>query len=117
MAAAEKIRAIIIDDEKDAIDLLLELMKDHPEAEVVATADSAGEAYRLILKHEPDLIFLDIQMPRETGMDLAEKLAGLPHPPEIIFVTAYDQYAISAIIEILSWLFIIFLHQRSCVRS
>ncbi len=95
--AAEKIRAIIIDDEQDAIDLLLELMKDHPEAEVVATADSAGEAYRLILKHEPDLIFLDIQMPRETGLDLAEKLADLPRPPAIIFVTAHDQFAISAI--------------------
>ncbi len=95
--AAENVRAIIIDDEKDAIDLLLELLKDHPGTEVVATADNAEEAYRLILAHKPDLVFLDIQMPRETGLELAKRLSDLPERPAVIFVTAYDQFAISAI--------------------
>ncbi len=95
--AFEKIRTILIDDEKDATDLLKGLLADHPGTEVTATADNAEDAFRLIQEHEPDLIFLDIRMPQESGLDLAKKLQDLPHPPAIIFVTAYDQFAISAI--------------------
>ncbi len=93
----ELIRAVIIDDEQDAIDLLKELLKEHREVEVVATAIDSEQGYRAILEHHPDLVFLDIQMPRENGLQLAGRLPDLPDRPAIIFVTAYDQFAISAI--------------------
>ena len=93
----EKIRTIIVDDEKDAVDLLLELLKKYPEVEVVSTACNAEEGYRNILEFHPDLIFLDIRMPRESGLELSVKLTGLPERPAIIFITAYDRVAISAI--------------------
>ena len=93
----EKIKTLLVDDEKNAIRLLQLLLKDYPEIEVVATADNALDAYMVILEEEPDLVFLDIQMPRETGLELSEKLKALPSCPAVIFVTAYDQFAISAI--------------------
>jgi len=95
--ANELIKTVLVDDEKDAIDLLAQLLNDFPEIRVVGTAYDARQAYQLITQKEPDLVFLDIQMPRETGLDLAEKIKDLPKCPAIIFVTAYDQYAISAI--------------------
>ena len=95
--ANEFIKTVLVDDEKDAIDLLAQLLQDFPEIRVVGTAFDSRDAYKLILNEEPDLVFLDIQLPRETGLDLAEKLKDLTQCPAIIFVTAYDQYAISAI--------------------
>lgn len=90
-------KAILVDDETDAIDLLSELLKEYPEIDVVDTVLDTRQAYQAILKHEPDLVFLDIRMPRETGLELSEKLKTLPSSPAVIFVTAYDQFAISAI--------------------
>ena len=90
-------KAILVDDETDAIDLLAELLKEYPEIEVVDTVNDTRKAYRAILENEPDLVFLDIRMPRETGLELSEKLKNLPFPPAVIFITAYDQFAISAI--------------------
>ncbi len=95
--AAKAFKTILIDDEIDAINLLKELLKDYPEIEIVAAVRDAREAYKAILKHEPDLIFLDIRMPRESGLELSEKIMALSSPPAIIFVTAYDQFAVSAI--------------------
>lgn len=93
----ERIRTILVDDEEDAVNLLQQLLNDYPEIEVLAVANNTFDAYSMILEYEPDLVFLDVQMPRETGIDLAGKLKSLTSCPAIIFVTAYEQYAISAI--------------------
>ena len=91
-----KIKTIIVDDEPDAIDLLKNLLKAFPEIDIVTTANNAFSAYKAILEHNPDLLFLDIQMPMESGIELAEKLSNLSVHPAIIFVTAYDKYAVRA---------------------
>ncbi len=93
----ELIKTILVDDEIDAVDLLSQLLKEYPEIRIVGTAYDARSAYKMIIEQEPDLVFLDIQMPPENGLDLAQKISTLPKCPAVIFVTAYDQYAISAI--------------------
>jgi len=86
-------KTILIDDEPLAIAELQSMLKVFPEIEVVASANDAGEAIERINQLAPQLIFLDINMPGKNGFEL---LAELPQAPEVIFVTAYDQYAIKA---------------------
>jgi len=94
----DKITSLIIDDEQDARDALEMLLKTFlPGVEVLAKAESAAEGIREVIKHQPDLIFLDIKMPGKDGFYVAEELEKLGIETTIIFVTAYDQYAISAI--------------------
>ncbi len=93
----KKIKTLLVDDEINAISLLQHLLNDYPDIEIVATADNTFNAFKAIMEEEPDLVFLDIQMPGETGLELSEKLKALPSCPAIIFVTAHDQFAISAI--------------------
>lgn len=90
------VRAILVDDEQNNLDNLLRLLQKHcPGVEVVATASTAGEAEDRIRTQNPELVFLDIQMPGKNGFHL---LKALPYPSfEVIFVTAYDQYGIQAI--------------------
>ena len=89
-------RAIIIDDEAKTRQIILDKLQTHcPQVKIVAEAPSAAEAYDAILAHTPDVIFLDIAMPKESGFDLLRRLPSLNF--EIIFVTGYDQYAIDAI--------------------
>lgn len=92
----ESMKAIIIDDEPNNISNLQLILAAHcPVVKVMATAISAGEGREAILLHQPDLIFLDIQMPGENGFEL---LQSLPRPGfEVIFVTGFDQYGIQAI--------------------
>src|SRR6201985_67506 len=87
------IRAIIIDDERLARNELKKLLLDFPEIEVVAEAANAGEGVEKIENINPDLIFLDIQMPGKTGFDM---LSELDRAPNVIFTTAYDEYALKA---------------------
>src|SRR5215468_3250745 len=87
------IRAIIIDDERLARNELKKLLQDFPEIEVVAEAANANEGIEKIDSLNPDLIFLDIQMPGKTGFDM---LAELDKAPDVIFTTAYDDYALKA---------------------
>lgn len=87
------LKAIIIDDERLARNELKKLLMDYPEIEVVAEATNAGEGIEKIENINPDLIFLDIQMPGKTGFDL---LAELDRAPNVIFTTAYDEYALKA---------------------
>ena len=87
------IRAIIIDDERLARNELRKLLLDFPEIEVVAEAANAGEGIERIENMNPELIFLDIQMPGKTGFDM---LAELDRIPNVIFTTAYDEYALKA---------------------
>jgi len=87
------IRAIIIDDERLARNELKKLLLDFPEIEVIAEAANASEGVEKIDSLNPDLIFLDIQMPGKTGFDM---LAELERAPNVIFTTAYDEYALKA---------------------
>ena len=87
------IRAIIIDDERLARNELKKLLMDFPEIEVIAEAANAAEGVERIDALNPDLIFLDIQMPGKTGFDM---LSELERAPNVIFTTAYDEYALKA---------------------
>jgi two-component system LytT family response regulator len=87
------IRAVIIDDERLARNELKKLLLDFPEIEVIAEAANAAEGVEKIDSLNPDLIFLDIQMPGKTGFDM---LAELERAPNVIFTTAYDEYALKA---------------------
>lgn len=86
-------KAIIIDDERLARQELKNLLAVHKEIEVVAECANAEEAKAKIAEISPDVIFLDIQMPGKTGLELLEEISALP---EVVFVTAYDEYAIRA---------------------
>ncbi|HMH33425.1 MAG TPA: LytTR family transcriptional regulator DNA-binding domain-containing protein [Puia sp.] len=87
------IRAVIIDDERLARNELKKLLLEFPEIEVIAEAANAAEGIEKIDSLNPDLIFLDIQMPGKTGFDM---LAELDKAPDVIFTTAYDDYALKA---------------------
>ena len=86
-------KAIIIDDERLARTELRKLLQEFPEIEVVDEAANVDEGISKIENYNPDLIFLDIQMPGKTGFDL---LAELDRAPQVIFTTAYDEYALKA---------------------
>ncbi len=90
------IKTIIIDDEQNNIaNLSLILQKHCPQVEVLATALNADDGENIILQHQPDLVFLDIQMPNKNGFDLLKSLKTFTF--DVIFVTAYDQYGIQAV--------------------
>jgi len=89
----KKIRAIIIEDEKLARDLIKEYMQDIDNIELVGESPDGFSGLKAISELKPDLIFLDIQMPKISGFEMLELIEVLPH---IIFTTAYDQYAIKA---------------------
>jgi len=95
--ATATLTTVVVDDEKLACDELSYLLRDFPEVEVIATGSNGFEAMELIRKMEPDLVFMDVNMPGLDGMgvvrQLREKGVEVPH---IIFVTAYDQYAVEA---------------------
>jgi len=95
--ATASLSTIVVDDEQLACDELSYLLQDFPEVDIVATGSNGLEALELIRKMEPDLVFLDVNMPGLDGMgvvrQLREKGVELPH---VIFVTAYDQYAVEA---------------------
>lgn len=86
-------KAIIIDDERLARTELRKLLQEFPEVEVVDEAANADEGLSKIENYNPDLIFLDIQMPGKTGFDM---LSELDRAPQVIFTTAYDEYALKA---------------------
>ena len=89
------IKALIVDDEPLARDRIREMLKEHPEVEVIGEARNGQEAVDFVANHNPDLVFLDIQMPDLDGFDVLQKLDAA-QLPLIIFVTAYDQYALRA---------------------
>jgi two-component system LytT family response regulator len=93
MASEAKIRTIIVDDEELARKMLLELLAAHPEIEVVAECANGFEAVKAVTELKPDLLFLDIQMPKLDGFEVLE-LIGTDRA--VVFVTAYDEYALRA---------------------
>jgi two-component system LytT family response regulator len=89
----KKLRTIIIEDEEPARAILKHYLKEIEEIEIVAECHDGFSGLKSISDHKPDLIFLDIQMPKLTGFEMLEVIE---ERPEIIFTTAYDQYAIKA---------------------
>jgi len=97
-----RVRAILADDER----LMREQLRSRltevwPDLDIIAEAKNGLEAVELVREHRPDLVFLDIRMPGLTGVDAARQIAQLPEDdswlvPEIVFITAYDQYAVEA---------------------
>ena len=90
------IKALIVEDKIGSIELLKWLLKEHcPEIKQVATAMSVKEAIPLISSFQPDIVFLDIQMPNQSGFDLLNAIDNWNF--EVIFTTAYNEFAIQAI--------------------
>jgi two-component system, LytTR family, response regulator len=91
------LRAVIVDDEELARGFLREMLAPHPEIEIAAECANGFEAVKVIGETAPDLLFLDVQMPKLDGFEVLDLIAsGNPNPPVVIFVTAYDQYAMRA---------------------
>src|SRR5690606_35010474 len=86
-------RALIVDDERLARKELINLLSHHENVEIVGEAINVEDAKEKITSLNPDVVFLDIQMPEKTGFDLLEEL---DHVPTVIFTTAYDEYALKA---------------------
>ena len=86
-------RALLIDDERLARAELRRLLKNHSEVEIVGEAQNADDALAEIRRLEPDVVFLDVQMPGKSGFQLLEELDDVP---AVIFTTAYDEYALKA---------------------
>jgi two-component system LytT family response regulator len=95
MVDGKPIRVLLVDDEPLAREMIREMLKDDSEVEVVGECVNGREAVEAIQEHNPDLIFLDVQMPEIGGFDVLEALKSV-HVPHVIFVTAYDQYAVRA---------------------
>ena len=89
----ETFKTIIIDDERLAREEVKRALANHPEFIIVGEASNVDAALELLDKEKPDIIFLDIHMPGKSGFDLLEELTTVP---EVVFTTAYDQYAVKA---------------------
>jgi two-component system LytT family response regulator len=86
-------KVVLIDDEPLARQLLRSLLQPYEQVQVVAECGDGFEGFKAIQEHNPDLIFLDIQMPRLNGFEMLELL---DNPPAVIFTTAFDEYAVKA---------------------
>ena len=89
-------RYIIVDDEVPGRANLRLALQDYPDWQLLAECDSAAAARDTLARTPADVVFLDIQMPRESGLELARELSCLPAPPLIVFVTAYNTHAVDA---------------------
>ncbi len=92
-AASGKIRAVIVDDEELARQVLREFVAAHSEIEIIAECANGFEAVKIVTEQKPDLMFLDIQMPKLNGFEVLELIGS---DTAVVFVTAYDSYAIKA---------------------
>jgi two-component system, LytTR family, response regulator len=87
------VTALVVDDERLARKDMIAMLQEYPEIQVVGEADGVDSATEAVHRLDPDLVFLDIQMPGQSGFDLLEKIEPRAR---VIFVTAYDQYALRA---------------------
>ena len=90
------LKVLVIDDERPALDELTFLLGRDPRIGEVRGSDSATEALRVLQAEEVDAVFLDIQMPGLTGLDLAQVLSRFKSPPPVVFVTAHEEHAVAA---------------------
>ncbi|MGZ3864634.1 MAG: LytR/AlgR family response regulator transcription factor [Bacteroidia bacterium] len=86
-------RAIIVDDERLARQELKSLLAEHKDIEIIAECTNAAEAKEKVAALKPDVVFLDIQMPGKNGLELAQELTPVP---ELVFITAHDEFALRA---------------------
>jgi two-component system LytT family response regulator len=95
-AKGTAISAILVDDERLARKALRTALTEHPSIEIVGEADGVEAGFKLVEELHPDVIFLDVQMSPLDGFQLVNRLTGEGSPAKIVFVTAYDRYAIEA---------------------
>ncbi|WP_315613738.1 LytTR family DNA-binding domain-containing protein [Alkalihalobacillus sp. MEB130] len=92
----KKIKTIIIDDEPYSRDELTFLLKEYEDIEIIGEADSGEKGLEIVMRNEPDVVFVDIEMPQMSGLELAKALTNMKQAPLIIFATAYADYAVKA---------------------
>src|SRR5215475_9941871 len=93
MGITNIIKIIVIDDEPLAREIVKEYLKSYSQIQIVAECGDGFEGVKAIAQHQPDLIFLDIQMPKINGFEMLELI---DNPPPVIFTTAFDEYALKA---------------------
>jgi len=89
------LKAIIVDDEPYCCEALATLLEDNPEVEIISICHNAADALSAIQKYSPDLVFLDVEMPKMNGFEMLGQLGSINF--HLIFTTSYDQYALKAI--------------------
>lgn len=89
----DKIRVAIVDDEELARQVLREYLSSHPEIEIIAECANGFEAVKVVAERKPDLVFLDIQMPKLDGFEVLELIGN---ETAVVFITAHDNFAIRA---------------------
>lgn len=92
----ESIRTLLVDDEPYSRDELKHLLSFYPSIQVIGEADSGEAAVMKAIQHSPDLVFLDVEMPKMNGMIAAKSLMELKKVPLIVFATAYPEFAVEA---------------------
>ncbi|GGO72819.1 LytR/AlgR family response regulator transcription factor [Nocardioides deserti] len=96
LAAVPGRKVLVIDDERPALDELRYLLEQDARITEVLTSDSATEGLRILQDTDVDVVFLDVQMPGLTGLELAQVLSRFRTPPAIVFVTAHEEHAVEA---------------------
>ena len=94
--SSSPLTALVIDDERPALDELTFLLGQDPRIGEIVACDSATDALRTLQERDVDVVFLDIQMPELTGLDLAQVLSRFRAPPPVVFVTAHEGHAVEA---------------------
>ena len=90
------LRVLVVDDERPALDELTYLLRNDSRVAEVVGCDSATEGLRILRERDVDCVFLDVQMPGLSGLELAEVLGRFKEPPPVVFVTAHEQHAVDA---------------------
>ncbi|MBK8847016.1 MAG: response regulator transcription factor [Bacteroidetes bacterium] len=94
--STSKIKCLLVDDENKVLQAMQYILTEHlPEVEIVGTANSVEQAYQKIIETNPDVVFLDIVMPQETGFELIKRFSTIHF--EIVFITSHQEYALDAI--------------------
>ena len=91
------LRTVVVDDEQLAREELCFLLEQAGDVEIIGQAGDGLTALRMAGELKPDLLFLDVQMPGLTGFEVARRLIQTELPPQLVFVTAFDQYAVDAV--------------------
>jgi len=92
----KSITALVVDDERLSREELVYLLEQHESIQVIGEAESGDTAITKAIQDQPDVLFLDIDMPKMDGMEVAQSIQGLKKPPHIVFATAYPDYAVEA---------------------
>ena len=92
-----KIRTVLIDDEMRALNRMKILLQNFPEIEIIEQTQNPNYGVKFVISQEPDILFLDVEMPKKTGIEVADEINKLHLHTKIIFVTSFDHYAIKAI--------------------